>query len=102
MASTTPLALLDALAPYSPRLADRELAFDPDPPDDLADELGQLGTGVRAILLGRPWLGCGSTPKTARYVELNPSLPIPDGVTLLAVAGDAKWVRVRPISAAAA
>ncbi len=86
--------LLAAVAAYRPVVEDGALEFELDPPAGLTRRLRVLHTGVRAALAGRPWYGCGSDRRTAAPREIDPAEPIPDGITLLAVAGDRRWDRV--------
>ncbi|MBP3954435.1 hypothetical protein J8F10_03910 [Gemmata sp. G18] len=90
----TARALLESLGPCTPALDGPDLALGLDPPDALEPLLRLLHTGVRAQLAGRAWYGCAGD--TGRVVELNPGQPIPDGITLLCVAGDARWDRIGP------
>jgi len=93
-APLTVAGLLDDLAAYGPTVEARELSFERDPPAELLPVLRVLHTGVRAVLTGRRWWGCGSTAKTARPVELGTGEPIPPGITLLCVEGDTRWDRI--------
>ncbi|MBN9521630.1 hypothetical protein J0H58_24445 [bacterium] len=86
--------LLAAVAAYRPVVEDGALEFELDPPAGLMRRLRVLHTGVRAALTGRSWYGCGSDRRTAAPRELDPAAPIPDGITLLAVAGDPRWDRI--------
>ena len=90
----TARALLESLGPCAPALDGPDLALGLDSPAALEPLLRVLHTGVRAQLAGRAWYGCSSD--TGRVIELNPGQPIPDGITLLCVAGDARWDRISP------
>lgn len=91
---TTARALLAALAPSGPAAEGEELAFAADPPPEFDAALRVLHTGVRAQLAGRRWVGCDGS--TGRVAPLTPAAPIPAGVTLLCVEGDARWDRIDP------
>lgn len=93
-APTTARSLLSAAEPFLPAVEGDELVFGSDPPADLEPALRVLHTGVRALLSGRRWWGCDSD--TGRVVVLNSAAPVPDGVSLLAVEGDALWDRIAP------
>ena len=93
---TTAAGLLALVAEFRPTVEGGALAFDLDPPADLLPLLRVLHTGIRAGLTGRRWYGCGSTSKTAAPRPLDPSAPIPDGITLLCAEGDERWDRIRP------
>jgi hypothetical protein len=93
---TSAAGLLAAVRPFGPEAEGESLAFDLDPPEDLLPALRVLHTGLRAALTDRTWWGCGSTRKTAAARRLDPSAPIPPGITLLAVEGDARWDRIDP------
>jgi len=95
-ARTTAAALLDAVRPCGVAVEGDELAYAPGLPVNLAAVVRVLHAGLRALLTGRKWFGCGSTPKTAAPVVLNPAFPIPPWVTLLAVEGDRSWDRIGP------
>lgn len=71
-----------------------ELAFGSTLPAELESVVEVLQTGIRAVLLGREWWGTASDK--VRMVTLNPAERVPDDITLLAVAGEAKWDRIRP------
>jgi hypothetical protein len=86
--------LLAALKDWAPTVEDGDLVFALDPPAELEPALLILHTGVRAALTRRAWHGCDGD--TGRVRELNPAAPIPPGVTLLCVAGDACWDRIHP------
>lgn len=86
--------LLAAVAAYRPAVEGGALEFELGPPAGLVRRLRVLHTGVRAALAGRPWYGCGSDRRAAAPRELDPAAPIPEGVTLLAVAGDRRWDRI--------
>ncbi|MBP3956714.1 hypothetical protein J8F10_15685 [Gemmata sp. G18] len=94
MTVCTARALLESLGPCAPALDGPDLALGRDPPDALEPLLRVLHTGVRAQLAGRTWYGCAGD--TGRVIELNPGQPIPDGITLLCVAGDDRWDRMSP------
>ncbi|AWM39108.1 hypothetical protein GobsT_26160 [Gemmata obscuriglobus] len=91
---TTATELLARVRGYGPAAEGAELVFATDPPPELDVLLRVLHTGIRAVLTGRRWWG--STDGKPRVVELNPSVPIPADVALLAVEGDGVWDRVRP------
>ncbi len=93
---TTAAALLAAVRPFGPAADGAGLVFELDPPAELVAALAVLHTGIRAQLTGRPWYGCGSDRRTAAPRPLNPAAPIPEGVTLLCVEGDAGWDRLDP------
>jgi hypothetical protein len=88
--------LLAALAASGPAVEGEELVFDLDPHSELDAVLRVLHTGVRALLDGRRWYGCGSERTTAGPRALDPGGPIPDGITLLCVEGDRCWDRISP------
>jgi hypothetical protein len=88
--------LLDLVRPFGPAVESGELTFDADPPDELVELLCVLHTGVRALLTGQTWFGCGSERRTAAAVPLDPATPIPSGITLLSVDGDQRWDRIDP------
>ena len=56
-----------------------------------------LGTGVLAVLTGRPWWGCDGD--TGRTLALDPRQRIPANVTLLSVGGGPGWDRLHPSAA---
>lgn len=95
-APTTAAALLAAVRPFGPVADGAALAFDLDPPAELVAALAVLHSGVRALLAGRPWFGCGSDRRTAAPRNLDPAAPIPEGMTLLCVEGDPRWDRLDP------
>jgi hypothetical protein len=70
------------------------LGFGVAPPAELISLLRVLHTGVRALLSGRKWFGCGSERATGAPRPLSPDAPIPDGITLLSVEGDQRWDRI--------
>jgi hypothetical protein len=82
--------------PLGPAVEGTDLVFADEPPADLSAVVAVAHTGIRAMLAGRPWLGCGSSPRTAAPRRLNPGLPIPAGVTLLCVEGGGRWDRIDP------
>ena len=88
--------LLAAVLPFGPAVEGEELTFIADPPADLEAALTVLHTGVRAVLTGRTWYGCGSNRRTAAPRPLDPTVPIPGGITLLCVEGDGRWDRIGP------
>jgi hypothetical protein len=94
-APATVAGLLDALAAFGPTVEAGELSFEFAPPADLLPTLRVLHTGLRALLTGRRWYGCGSTPATAAPRVLSPRDAIPPGITLLCVEGDSGWDRIR-------
>jgi hypothetical protein len=57
-------------------------------------QMAVLHTGIRALRTERRWWG--STSEKPRVIELNPAAPIPAGITLLSVEGDAVWDRIAP------
>ena len=63
-----------------------------DTPPGLARAFGVLRTGVAALTLGRPWWGCDGS--TGYSVALEFGVLVPHNVTLLNVAGCAKWDRI--------
>lgn len=93
---TTAAAVLAAAEPFGVAVECDELVYAPDLLPDLAAAVGVLHTGLRALLTGRRWFGCGSAARTASPVALNPSAPIPGWVALLAVEGDNRWDRIGP------
>ena len=95
-APTTATGLLALVEPFGPTVEGGALVCDLDPPADILPALRVLHTGVRAGLTGRRWYGCGGTRKTAAPRPLDPSAPIPDGITLLCVEGDERWDRIHP------
>ena len=86
--------LLTHVRRSGPLVEGNELTFVGDPPPELDALLDLLHTGVRALLTGRCWWG--STTAKPRVIELNPAAPIPHGIELLAVEGDARWDRIPP------
>jgi hypothetical protein len=95
-APRTARELVARVASSGPAAEGEELVFTNAPPADLIPALAVLHTGVRALLTGRPWYGCGGERATAAPRPLDPSAPIPAGVTLLCVAGDRRWDRIDP------
>jgi len=100
MAATPPLPttateLLALLKPSGPSVEGFTLRFKVAPPATLVPVLRVLQAGIRSVLTGRVWWGCGTSVKTARPGVLNPSKPIPRWVRLLAVEGDPRWDRIR-------
>ena len=81
-----------------------ELVLPTGPPPGLARPLDVLHTGVRALLVGRPWVGLvmteDGTALDALAVVLDPRVRLPAGVRYLGVLGDLAggWDRV-PASA---
>ncbi len=92
--------LMAEALPFGPAVEGADLVFAAEPPAELAEALAVAHTGVRALLTGRPWLGCGSDTRTAAPRVLNPKAPIPAAVMLLAVAGDSRWDRIGPAARA--
>lgn len=90
----TARALLQRLRDCGPAVEGDELVFAVVPPDDLGPPLSVLQTGVRALLVERRWWGSGTDRPLV--VELDPDAPIPTGVGLLAVEGEATWDRIHP------
>jgi hypothetical protein len=90
--------LLALVRPFGPGVEGDALAFDRDPPVGWVGVLTVLHTGVRALLAGRRWYGCGSERATAAPRPLDPSAPIPSGITLLCVEGDDRWDRIDPLA----
>jgi len=84
--------ILDALARYNPAVEGDELAFDDDIDIDPEEVVRIAQTGIRALLTGRRWFGCDG--KTGAVLDLNPAMPIPRNITLLAVEGDPVWDRL--------
>ena len=80
-----------------PEVDDGELVLVADPPDSLAGPLEVLGTGVVAVLTGRPWWGCDSD--TGRTIDLDPRQRLPANVTLLGVGSEPGWDRLHPCAA---
>lgn len=93
---TTARSLLAALESFGVTVEGGELVLAADPPAELVGVLRVLHTGVRALLTGRTWYGCGSERATAAPKPLNPAAPIPAGITLLCVEGDQRWDRIDP------
>ncbi|MBX9582233.1 MAG: hypothetical protein K2X87_18160 [Gemmataceae bacterium] len=93
-----PRELLALVRPFGPGVEGDALVFDRDPPDEWAGALSVLHTGVRAQLAGKRWCGCGSDRATAAPRPLNPSAPIPPGITLLCVEGDDRWDPIDPLA----
>jgi len=87
--------LLARVVYLAPSVEAGELVFGVKVPADLLADLKVLHTGVRALLTGRAWWG-SSTDVPVRVWVLNPNEPIPDGIGLLCVAGDARWDRIAP------
>ncbi|MCE9563192.1 MAG: hypothetical protein K8U57_14205 [Planctomycetes bacterium] len=65
-------------------------------PRELRDRFMILGTGIRAMLTGKIWWGCGSEVKYAGAISLPTAGVIPAWVTLLSVEGDERWDRIHP------
>lgn len=70
-----------------------------DPPAEWEKYLPILGTGVRALLLGKRW--CGIDCATGRFLgprgNLNPAMKLPRNVGLLIVeAAGEQWDRLSP------
>src|SRR5262249_47720930 len=65
-------------------------------PPGLVRLLQGIHTGVRALLVSRPWSGCGNARATAGPRPLDPAGPIPAGITLFAVEGDDPGGRIPP------
>lgn len=84
--------LLAMLGPHNPAVEGRVLALAAALPPAAARLLAVLHTGVRALLAGRIWYGCDGD--TGRVHALDPSAPIPWGVSLLCVEGDDRWDRI--------
>ena len=97
-APTSAVSLLDAVRPFGVAVVGDELAYSPDLPAELAAAVRVLHTGLRALLTGRKWIGCGSTARTAAPAVLNPVASVPPGVTLLCVEGDTRWDRIGPVA----
>src|SRR5215207_8294582 len=95
-APTTAAGLLALVGSFGPAVEGGALVFDLDPPAELLPALRVLHTGIRAAVTGRRWYGCGSDRKTAAPRPLDPAVPIPPGITLLAVEGDERWDRIDP------
>lgn len=93
---TTARSLLVLVEPFGPEVEAGELVFESDPPAELDGVLSVLHTGVRALLAGKRWYGCGSDRATAAPRPLAPSDTIPAGITLLCVEGDEGWDRIAP------
>lgn len=87
--------LLARVRYLAPSVEGRELVFAADVPADLLADLTVLHTGVRAVLAGRAWRG-SSTDAPARVLVLSSDEPIPEGVGLVCVEGDARWDRIPP------
>lgn len=90
----TVAGLLPLIEPFGPTVEDGALVFDRDPPTELRPHLRVLHTGLRAVLTGRRWFGCGSAAPCPK--PLDPAAPIPNGITLLTVEGDHRWDRIHP------
>jgi hypothetical protein len=90
----TSAELLTRLKPFGPAIEDGELVFAIDPLVDLDPILRILHTGIRSLLVGRLWFGCGSECGMAAPRSLDPGAPIPRGITLLCVEGDQRWDRI--------
>jgi hypothetical protein len=93
-----------------PTAEGEELVFHRPPPAHLHDPLAVLHTGVRALVTGRRWFGldpatgkpCGPHPARGdgplAFGALDPARPLPAGVGLLSVEGDACWDRLPPLA----
>jgi hypothetical protein len=93
----TAAAVYDRLAEAGvrPELDGEALTLPADTPPDLIRLSAVLHTDIRAVVSGRRWVGCESG--TGRTSALDPAKPIPIGVTLLCVEGDAGgWDRLPP------
>lgn len=86
--------LFAAVEAFGPAADCGELVFDLDPSAELLPVLAVLHTGVRALLVGRIWYGERSD--WPGLTVLNPSAPIPAGITVLCVEGDNCWDRIHP------
>lgn len=93
---TTAAGLLVRVELFGPTVEGGALVFDLDPPAELLPALCVLHTGIRAVVSGRLWYGCGDTRQTAAPRSLYPAAPIPDGIVMLAVEGDERWDRINP------
>ena len=72
-----------------------ELCIDPAPPANLDAHLRVLHTGVRALVVGKPWFGSADARARRPWVEeLAPDELLPRDVGLLCVSGDAEWDRL--------
>lgn len=87
--------LLARVLYLAPSVEGGELVFAAEVPTELLADLKVLHTGVRAVLVGRVWWG-SSTDAPVRVRVLNPHEPIPDGIGLVCVEGDARWDRIPP------
>jgi|GEM_PF-2669833 len=87
--------LLARVLDLAPSVEGGELVFATEVPTELLADLKVLHTGVRALLTGRAWWG-SSTDAPVRVRVLNPNEPIPDGIGLVCVEGDARWDRIPP------
>jgi hypothetical protein len=87
--------LLASVRGHGTAVEGADLVFAADPPAELAAVLAVANTGIRALLAGRSWLGCGSSRRAAAAPRgLTPGRPIPADVTLLCVEGDERWDRI--------
>lgn len=87
--------LLARVLDLAPSVEGGELVFGAGVPTELLADLKVLHTGVRAVLVGSAWWG-SSTDAPVRVRVLNPNEPIPDGIGLVCVEGDARWDRIPP------
>jgi hypothetical protein len=87
--------LLARVLPFAPSVVGTNLVGAAPLPADLRADVKLLQSGVRALLTGRAWWG-SSSDAPARLRVLSPDEPIPDGIGLLCVAGDARWDRIAP------
>lgn len=87
--------LLARVLPFAPAVDGPNLVGPTLLPADLRTDVKLLQTGLRALLTGRAWWG-SSTDAPALVRVLLPDEPIPDGIGLVCVAGDARWDRIPP------
>lgn len=100
MNRTTAADLLEWLRPYHPAAIDGVgLSVDADTPAELWAMAELLQTGIRSLLVRRPWYGIdrhGRGVGPGRDGVLNPAAPLPDSTYAVCVAGDRCWDCVPP------
>lgn len=87
--------LLARVLPFAPSVDGPNLVGPTPLPAEWVADVKVLQTGLRALLTGRAWWG-SSSDAPVRVRVLSPDEPIPDGIGLVCVAGDARWDRISP------
>lgn len=92
---TTARALLALVKPFGPAVEGGQLMFAADLSAELEAAVSIAHTGVRALLIRRPWWASSARGATRPRVErLHPDATIPPWCGLLCVAGDTRWDRI--------